>query len=224
MTKVLVLGDELLGSEIVKQTGWDYMSRKTGFDINDLGATYLGYNVIVNCIGYTNTYSHDKEKHWDINYAFVNDLVDYCNKYKRKIIHISSDYIYARSEINANEDTTVPVHDENWYSYTKLLADGLIQLRSSDYLLCRCSFKPNPFPYENAWDDQLTNGDYVDVISGMIIEAINKDLSGVYNIGTEVKTMYELVSKSRDVIRSNSIYGAPKDVSMNIDKFKKDIK
>jgi hypothetical protein len=26
--KVLVLGDGLLGSEVVKQTGWDYVSRK----------------------------------------------------------------------------------------------------------------------------------------------------------------------------------------------------
>ena len=26
--KILVLGDGLLGSELVKQTGWDYVSRK----------------------------------------------------------------------------------------------------------------------------------------------------------------------------------------------------
>jgi len=35
--KVLVLGNGLLGGEIVKQTGWEFVSRKTtGFDINDL--------------------------------------------------------------------------------------------------------------------------------------------------------------------------------------------
>ena len=34
---VLVLGDGLLGSEIVKQTGWDYISRKAGtFNIDNL--------------------------------------------------------------------------------------------------------------------------------------------------------------------------------------------
>ena len=35
--RVLVLGDGLLGSEIVKQTNWDCISRKgDGFDITDL--------------------------------------------------------------------------------------------------------------------------------------------------------------------------------------------
>jgi len=222
--KVLVLGDGLLGSEIVKQTGWDYWSRKTGFDIFDIDPLKIReYDVMVNCIANTNTYSNDKESHWDVNYKFVDDLIFYGNGFYVKLVHISTDYIYANSESNATEDS-IPAHGNNWYSYTKLLADGLIQLKSKDYLLCRTSFKPRPFPYENAWDDQLTNGDYVDVIASMIIEAINKGLSGVYNIGTEVKTMYELVSKDRDVIRTNSVHGAPKDVSMNIDKFKKDIK
>ena len=35
--KVLVLGDGLLGSELVKQSGWEYMSRKKdGFDIDNI--------------------------------------------------------------------------------------------------------------------------------------------------------------------------------------------
>jgi hypothetical protein len=30
---ILILGDGLLGSELIKQTGWDYISRKkNGFD------------------------------------------------------------------------------------------------------------------------------------------------------------------------------------------------
>mgnify|MGYP003121849538 FL=1 len=35
--KILVLGDGLLGSEIVKQSGWDYISRKKDdVDLNDI--------------------------------------------------------------------------------------------------------------------------------------------------------------------------------------------
>jgi hypothetical protein len=50
--KVLVLGDGLLGSEIVKQTGWDCVSRKkTNFNVDDLESSIIsGYNVILNCI------------------------------------------------------------------------------------------------------------------------------------------------------------------------------
>ena len=52
--KVLVLGDGLLGSEIVRQTGWDYVSRKKdGLDITDyhsLITVVLDYDIVVNCI------------------------------------------------------------------------------------------------------------------------------------------------------------------------------
>ena len=45
--KVLVLGDGLLGSEIVKQTEWDYISRKKdGFDITDMETYHLLTNDI----------------------------------------------------------------------------------------------------------------------------------------------------------------------------------
>ena len=62
--RVLVLGDGLLGKELVNQTGWEFISRKKdGFDITDLNTfnlmleTYDGvaqmcnFDVIINCIG-----------------------------------------------------------------------------------------------------------------------------------------------------------------------------
>jgi dTDP-4-dehydrorhamnose reductase len=67
--KVLVLGDGLLGSEIVKQTNWDFYSRrKNNFDINKID-TILPKNldVIVNCIANTDTYSNDRISHWNVN-------------------------------------------------------------------------------------------------------------------------------------------------------------
>ena len=74
--KVLVLGDGLLGSEIIKQTEWDYISRKKdGFDITISSFDcLLNYDTIINCIAYTDTYSDDKEKHWNINYKSVISL------------------------------------------------------------------------------------------------------------------------------------------------------
>ena len=57
---VLVLGDGLLGSEIVRQTGWDYISRKKdGVDFTK-PLSYIEhtnkYNTIINCIANTDTY------------------------------------------------------------------------------------------------------------------------------------------------------------------------
>jgi dTDP-4-dehydrorhamnose reductase len=96
--KVLVLGDGLLGSEIVKQTNWDYISRKKdGFDITKNDFNFHGYDVIINCIAFTNTYSNDKENNWNVNYKAVADLVDYCNNQNIKLVHISTDYVYTNS-------------------------------------------------------------------------------------------------------------------------------
>ena len=216
--KVLVLGDGLLGSEIVKQTEWDYISRKKdGFDITDMETYHLltsvefgaiqhcKYDVILNCIANTDTYSTDKDLHWKVNYEGLSNLIKFCNNWKIKLVHISTDYVYSGSDTEATENT-VPVHCNNWYGYTKLLGDGLVQLNSNNYLLCRCTHKPKPFPYDGAWIDQVGNFDYVPNISKLIIDMINNNLSGLYNVGTEAKSMYDLAKQTNpDVLPTSQL-------------------
>ena len=220
--KVLVLGDGLLGQEIVNQTGWNYISRKKdSFDIGNLSSffeEFRKYSIIVNCIANTDTYSDDKDSHWKTNYVFVDELMNFCNKNYIKLVHISTDYLYTGSVENASEED-VPVHCNTWYGYTKLLSDGLVQLQSKDYLLIRCSHKPNPFPYEKAWTDVVGNFDYVDVISDKIVQLINNKSSGVFNVGTELKSIYDLALKTNtDVEPINSPLNVPKNISLNVDK------
>jgi dTDP-4-dehydrorhamnose reductase len=114
----------------------------------------------------------------------------------------------------------VPVHCNNWYGYTKLLADGLVQLLSKDYLICRCTHKPNPFPYESAWIDQIGNFDYVDVIAGLIINLIDNKSNGIYNVGTDTKTMFQLASKTSKVNIAHAPDRVPKNTTMDISKLK----
>jgi dTDP-4-dehydrorhamnose reductase len=218
--KVLILGDGLLGSEIHKQTGWDFTSRKKGFDIRNIEFIDKKYTTILNCIAHTDTYSEDKEIHWDVNCVFIKNLIDFCNKNNIKLIHISTDYVYANSVNNASEDD-VPVHCNNWYGYTKLLGDGIVQVYSNNYLLIRCTHKPYPFPFENAWVDQIGNFDYVDKISEKIINLIVKNSIGVYNVGTETKSMFELASKTKKVNKIFSPNQVPKNTSMSLNKLKK---
>ncbi len=199
--KVLVLGDGLLGSEIIKQTGWEYLSAKKD-GINVVG-NYQGLiekidninpDVLVNCIGYTNTYDPDRTKHWEINYKFVIFLVQYCDFRDIKLVHISTDYIYANT-VGKKSEEDVPVHQQTWYSYTKLLADAYVQL-TDNYLMFRCSFKPKPFPYEKAFGNLKGNFDYVDVIAKQMIDLINENRTGIWNIGTEYKSVVQLARQT----------------------------
>jgi dTDP-4-dehydrorhamnose reductase len=219
--RVLVLGDGLLGSEIIKQTNWDYISRKKdGFDITKDEFNFYGYDVIVNCIAFTNTYSNDKESNWNINYKAVADLVGYCNNYNIKLVHISTDYVYTNSVSNASEED-IPIHGNNWYSYTKLLADAFIELKSHDYLILRESHKPNPFPYDNAWINLIGNFDYVNKIADIIINLIKLEQNGIINVGTDLKTIYDLaLETNKNVKPTLKPKKAPEDVSLNLTKLK----
>lgn len=221
--KVVVLGDGLLGKEIVTQTGWDFFSRKKDqVDVNNpnkLFSLIRDYNVIVNCIAFTDTYSTNKTENWSINYKFVDDLIDFTNNKNQKLVHISTDYIYSNSVTNASEED-VPVHLATWYGYTKLLGDALVQLRSKNYLICRLSHKPYPFPYEKAWTNIKTNGDYVTVISKLVISLIKNNSIGVFNVGTEEKSIYELALQTKQVDPIKRPDHVPYDTTMCLDKLK----
>ena len=226
MNNILILGDGLLGTEIRKQTNWDYISRKKdNFNFVEF-YTYIkyinNYDTILNCIGFTDTYSNDRQSNWNVNYRGVAGLADYCLKYSKRLIHISTDYVYTYSKENATEDD-VPVHCRNWYGYTKLLADAYIQLKLHNYLIIRTSFKPNPFPYHKAITTQKGNFDYVDKIASLIIQLINLKAEGIYNVGTDVKSIYELAVKTKpDVSKSNEILdiSMPENITMNINKMR----
>jgi len=228
--KTVILGDGLLGSELVKQTDWQYISRKKdGFDITDhesyhkfflenydYTAWWTKYDAIVNCIACTDTYSDNKELHWNVNYKSVIELTNFCTKWNIKLVHISTDYVYTNSIDSVSEDN-VPMHGNNWYSYTKLLGDSYVQLNENNLIL-RGTHKQRPFPYDTAWINQIGNFDYVDVIANLIKQLVDKEATGVYNVGTELKTMYTLAQTASPAISPASV---PNNVSMNISKLNK---
>lgn len=217
--KVLVLGDGLLGSEIIKQTDWEYLSmEKDNIDVVERPWELyekiddIDPDVVLNCIAYTNTYDTERKNHWKINFEFVASLVYFCGTRDIHFAHISTDYIYANSQ-GGFAETDIPVHQETWYSYCKLLADGIVQT-SDDYLLIRCGLKPTPFPYEKAFTNVKGTFDYVNVIAKQIIVLIKEHRGGVWNIGTESKTMLELAKQTRpDVGKAHS----PKLPSIDLD-------
>lgn len=224
--KVVILGNGLLGKELNKLTGWDVLSRSVdGLDIRDITTwahLLLPYDTIINCIANTGTYSDNKKDHWDINYKAVVELTDYCNMHHKKLIHISTDYVYTNS-IGIPSEEDVPVHQATHYAHTKLLADGYVELKSKDYLLLRGTHKPTPFPYEKAWINHLGNFDYVDVIAKLIIKLIKKNAQGVFNVGTEFKSMFNLAKRTNNNVHptSHNDVRIPLNVTMDVSKLNK---
>jgi dTDP-4-dehydrorhamnose reductase len=226
--KVIVLGKGKLGGEIVKQTGWDYLCRAeheiTIDNFDEWKNKMDGYDVVVNCIANTDTYSDNKEKHWKANYELVTFLAEYCDDNGKKLVHISTDYLYQNSVDDAKEEDE-PLFEHTWYMFTKLLADEYLKEHAKNYLICRLSHKPYPFPYDSAWDDVVTNVDYTPVISGLVIELIKNGANGLYNVGTEKKTIYELAQMTnKNVKKIVSPPYVPKNISMNVSKMENFLK
>jgi len=230
----LILGDGLLGSELEAKSGWPVVSRKkSGFDItkkdnwDDLLVSPFkdkgGPNIIINCIGHTDTHSKDKQLHWDVNYSGVVDLVDFCRDLNIKLVHISTDFVYYNSKSEASEED-VPANAPLWYSYTKLLGDAYTQLKLKDYLLIRCSHKKSPFPFREGYVNYIGNFDYVEKIGELVIQLVTKRASGIYNVGTQLKTMHELATltkpKTKMTVGKIGETRGYVDASMNITKMK----
>jgi len=221
---ILILGDGLLGSEIVKQTNWNYVSRKKdNIDLDEILSIVASNekSIIINCIANTDTYSDDKQSHMNVNYKFVVDLVQICNQFDKKYVHVSTDYVYSNSKIMATEDD-VPVHNPTWYSYSKILADGYVENFSQNHMILRVTHKPKPFPYNQAWDNQYGNFDYVDNQAERIISLILKNVNGIYNIGTDnAKSVYHMALETKkDVKGVSAPYEVPKNLIMSVSKIK----
>ncbi len=215
--KKLILGDGLLGSELKKQTNWDIYSRKlNSLDIENKSAlTKLisNYEIVINCIADTQTYSENKDNHYKVNYRFACDLSNICEKLNIKLIHISTDYVYANNLPVTSEDE-MPLPAKNWYSYTKLLADEYISQTNSNHLICRLSHKPYPFPYDEVWD-VITSGDTVDKIASLLVELIEKNAIGLLNVGTGTKNLYKIAPNKKIIEKPSYV---PYDTSMNLTK------
>jgi len=221
--KVLILGDGLLGSELATLTGWSVASRKkSNLNIKDtlsLVKLISNYEIIINCIAHTDSYSLEKEIHWDVNYKFACVLSDLCRDNEKKLVHISTEFVYANNLITPTEED-LPIPDTTWYAYSKLLADEYIKLTNQNYLICRELHKPKNTNYPEVWKVK-TSGDTVDKIAMLIIQLVNSNAKGVYNVGTGSKFLKEIIPSEIEVEPPTYV---PKDTSMNLNKLNKFLK
>jgi dTDP-4-dehydrorhamnose reductase/SAM-dependent methyltransferase len=142
-----------------------------------------------------------------------------CSKSKIRLVYISTDYIYKGDRGNYKEsDEILPF---NRYSWTKLGGESSV-VCVPNHLIIRTSFDKR-FNYNQAFIDKWTSKDYVSVIAPMILEATKSPLTGVLNLGTERKSLYDFAHKiNKDVMPvrlEDTSFITPYDTSLNLQKW-----
>lgn len=93
------------------------------------------------------------------------------------------------------------------YFQSKKIGELLVKSLARHYLIIRTLFKPNPWPWDYAFKDQMTQGDYVDVIAPLIAKEI-RDWDGESKsvlVGTGRKSMLELAKRTKPNVVPNSV-------------------
>lgn len=154
------------------------------------------YDLILHMGAYTDVQKAEKElkKCFDTNVVGTYNLVE---TYKDvPFIYISTEY--------ANKPLGV-------YALTKQLGEEVVKTHSN-YLILRTSFKPTPFPFPYAYEDQYTQGDYVDVIAEKLATKVKNWLFNGINhqndtqyFGTGRKTMFEMAQRTRPDVLPNKV-------------------
>lgn len=242
-SKIALLGDGLIGkglNRLLESIDWgsdryEYkqFSRKlTDTDFKDYDALRKllePFDIIINTIAHTDTKDKQKGTHWNINYVLPAFLADLCQEQNKRLVHISTDYVYAGSESQSKEDC-VEIPYNNWYAATKLMADNYIQLKVQDYLIIRTAHKPSPFPFKSG---------YINVIGSFqsVYMAVNQmdfliritEAKGVFNIGPkEPLSIYDYAKEESELPRrkklkvGKSVYSGkdiPLDTTMDCTKY-----
>jgi dTDP-4-dehydrorhamnose reductase len=143
-----------------------------------------------------------------------------CLKRRIRLVYISTDYIYKGDHGNYQEkDEILP---SNAYAWTKLGGEASARL-VPNHVIIRTSFGVDSFPYSVAFEDKWTSKDYIDRIAPMIYDAALSPITGILNLGTERKTLYDYASERNKHVKpirlGESAFATPYDTSLNLERW-----
>jgi len=224
--KVLILGGNgVLGTELQKCGDVIALGRSecNVMDSDSVFDAVMSHNadIVINCAAVIdNRVIETISTHAvSVNIIGAANVSNVCNSLGIRYVYISTDYLYHGDRGNYKE--TDPIKPFNLYAWTKLGGE-CSAVAVQNHLIIRTSFGSDVFPYKQAFVDKWSSKDYVSVIAPMIYEAAISPITGVLNIGTERKTLYDYAKRKNDVEPvkiTESSHASPYDTSLNLQKW-----
>ena len=157
----------------------------------------------------------------DKNIIGTANITKICSEFNIKLIYISTCYVYPGIKGNYSENS--PLKPINNYALSKLGGECSVMLYKNSLIL-RTSVTEKPFVHKRAFVDFNTNFIFHDEIVRKILKIIN--IKGVINIGGKSQSVYNFAKvhnpKIKKIFAKKTLgKDAPRNISMNIKKFKK---
>ncbi len=225
----------LVGSriaELLKNTyHFESLSRSSGVDISDARLVEEAVNksaseVVLHFAAKTNVDACEEDKKygkdgeaWKVNVLGTKNIVNACEKSGKKLIYISTDFIFnGEKDFYTEIDGPDPI---NWYGMTKCEGESEVQSSSSDWIIMRIAY-----PYRSKFEkgdfvrkiqERFTNKQevagvtdhifcptFVDDIAAAISNLIKQKATGIYHaVGSESLSPYIAATKIAETFGFN---------------------
>ena len=194
-------------------------------------------DIIINCSAITDVTKCeiDKELAYSVHVKGVENLIHYCSENNAKLIHFSSDYVFDGTK-NPYSELSKP-SPINYYGTTKNKADKFISDELSNYLILRTSIlygfndslktdyvgevltQLKVFSEITADNVRIKYPVFIDNLSDIINQLINKNKIGLYNIATDIGyTRYEWAKLIANIFELDGNIKVTEEISYNSNK------
>lgn len=225
--KLLITGGNgLVGSRVVELLSPNYqlelINRTSGTDItNKQAVTNKIINsdaeIIIHLAAKADVDGCEKEKDlgkesdaWKINVEGTRNVVDACNSAQKKLIYISTDFVFDGEHTPENGYTEeYTPHPVNWYAQTKYEGEKIVQSASIPWVITRiaypyrATFEKNDFVrvFKSLLEqgkqlslitDHYVNATFIDDIASALNTLISQHTTGIYHMtGSQTLSPYE---------------------------------
>ena len=157
------------------------------------------------------------------NIIGTSNVVLMCERYNKKIVYISTDYVY--EGIDGDYKETDAMKPFTKYGWSKLGGECAVQMYDNNLIL-RMSMNRKPFPHPKALVDMKKSLMYIEDAAKITLKLL--DEKGIINVGGKSQSVYDFVKETNPNIEPISLseisdVNMATDCSMDTKKMKKAI-
>lgn len=217
----------LMGSRVVQLLSLQYefvnLSRITGVDITNKeqvsrAIEHSDAGIVLHLAAKTNVDACEKDKvlgergdAWVVNVEGTKNIAESCLIYNKKLIYISTDFVFdGEKEFYNEDDTPNPI---NWYAQTKYEGEKIVKGLQIPWIILRIAY-----PYRASFPkldfvrviknrlqqkqevkgitDHIFSPTFIDDIAAVFHGLITENATGIYHtVGSEALTPYDAATK-----------------------------